>query len=331
MRGKFWLFVRALLLFPDEQVGWTGEAVRTGLQLLRGEGRWVLLSSSPPETCHLAAVRLKRRTGVPWVADLRDPWSFSHLRPRSALDLVHRLIERRTLRRADALVTVTQGWGRRLQALHPGVPCHVIPNGHDGAAITQSPPSFRITYTGKIDLVEQDPTPLIEGIRRWLETDLDAATTAQIRFHTYGDKASELRECLRRSGLEHVAGDTLDHSASLAAQADSSVLVLFAWRSDPDCVPAKLFEYLAARRAILVIGRPESEVARIVLDAGAGAVAPDAAEVQRVLTLWHCAWKTGAPLPGASPTTIEEHNFSRRADEYDSLLRDVIGRASGGR
>src|ERR1041385_882168 len=39
-----------------------------------------MLSSSPPDSVHLAAADVARQTGVPWVADFRDPWVGALLR-----------------------------------------------------------------------------------------------------------------------------------------------------------------------------------------------------------------------------------------------------------
>jgi hypothetical protein len=243
-------------------------------------------------------------------------------------------MERATLRCADALVTVTEGWRRRLRNLYPSLPCYTIPNGHDGIVVVPpaegglSEDGFRITYTGKIDLTQQDPAPLIEGLNKWLDGDPDAAATVRVSFHTYGDGAAVLERRIRESAPRQlVFADTLDHRSSLDAQRRSSVLVLFAWQSDPDWVPAKLFEYLAARRPILVLGSPDTEASRIVLEAGAGAVATNADEVHRVLAAWYSAWKIGATLPQASPAAIEAHDFRHRADEYDALLQDLLQRS----
>lgn len=62
-------------IFPDSKRGWIGPAVRLGLKLNREQKYDLLLSTSPPISAHVVALRLAARTGVKWVADFRDLWS----------------------------------------------------------------------------------------------------------------------------------------------------------------------------------------------------------------------------------------------------------------
>ena len=70
--------IRDFLAFPDENIGWYRAAVRKGKELLKNENFSIIYSTSPPETSHLIAKKLKIISGLPWIADLRDPWSNYH-------------------------------------------------------------------------------------------------------------------------------------------------------------------------------------------------------------------------------------------------------------
>src|SRR5437899_152112 len=61
-------------LIPDPYVTWAGRCRAAGARLLR-RGRFdAMLSTSPPDSVHLAASSLRERFALPWVADFRDPW-----------------------------------------------------------------------------------------------------------------------------------------------------------------------------------------------------------------------------------------------------------------
>ena len=85
-----------------------------------------VITTSPPESAHLIGHALRRR-GVPWVADVRDAWTFEPLRPAFPTRLQRRLderLERRCLGAADAVVCVSRaGGGRPARARHrePGL------------------------------------------------------------------------------------------------------------------------------------------------------------------------------------------------------------------
>jgi len=61
-------------LIPDLCSEWLPFAVARGLAIVRQTRCDALVSTSEPGVGHLAAWVLKRRTGLPWLADFGDPW-----------------------------------------------------------------------------------------------------------------------------------------------------------------------------------------------------------------------------------------------------------------
>jgi len=66
--------ILALLQIPDRYWGWYLPAIRRAEQFLRQENVDAIFSSGPPWTSHLVARHLKKKFGVPWLVDFRDPW-----------------------------------------------------------------------------------------------------------------------------------------------------------------------------------------------------------------------------------------------------------------
>ena len=60
------------LLVPDENVSWNLTAIPTAIRIVKREGIDVVITTSPPSSVHLVGAAVKRATGIPWVADLRD-------------------------------------------------------------------------------------------------------------------------------------------------------------------------------------------------------------------------------------------------------------------
>ncbi|MGA7303926.1 MAG: hypothetical protein WBW88_03590, partial [Rhodothermales bacterium] len=85
-------------------------------------------------------------------------------------------------------------------------------------------------------------------------------------------------------------------------------------------IPGKLFEYLAARRPILMIGPTDGDAANIVNDYDAGAVCDyeDADGLRQILTTWHHQHLDGTLEVGGRDIST----FSRRsqAGEFAGLL-----------
>ncbi|MCD6378829.1 glycosyltransferase, partial [bacterium] len=132
--GGFELFRRLgeFILLPDTYVGWTPFAYRAVSRLCRNKDFDVILSTSPPDSTHLAAGRLSRKYGIPWVVDFRDPWISLYL--RNPVTAVHRILHQKMERHAAAAdrVLVTTDWQRdKLLKLYPGCSVEKIANGYE--------------------------------------------------------------------------------------------------------------------------------------------------------------------------------------------------------
>jgi glycosyltransferase involved in cell wall biosynthesis len=337
LRGLGELY-RVITNFPDGQIGWYRAAVRRAEPLIATWRPDVILSSAYPATAHLVARSIARRYRISWVAEYRDPWTDSGSRRRPGpLYPVERWLEDRTVRDAAAIVTVSDSWAGLFRRRFPQIPVHVVPNGFDGSdyPADADPPTtgpLRVLYTGRL-YARQDPRPLLEALR---SLGADAARTIQMRF--VGRYLASVRDSARALGLLGTVvsvDQPVSHDAALRAQREAHALVMFlgddedvGWR------PAKLYEYLGARRPILMIGGTERHEARVVLRAcGAGVAADSASEIAALLRAWSAELATrGAVAYSADPACVA--GFERRAlavrlgTALRSVLADQAGTAS---
>src|SRR4051812_8105794 len=112
--------------------GWLPFALPRALSLAAERRFDCVVTTSPPQSAHLIGLALRGR-GLPWVADLRDGWTFDPPRPpwpTRGQDMADRALERVTLGRADRLVTVTAPIADDL-ARRLGRKVAVITNGFD--------------------------------------------------------------------------------------------------------------------------------------------------------------------------------------------------------
>ena len=71
---------------PDRYWGWYWPAIRCADDFLRRQPVDAVFSSGPPWISHLVARHVKRKFGIPWLADFRDPWASD--KPRQTTRLV---------------------------------------------------------------------------------------------------------------------------------------------------------------------------------------------------------------------------------------------------
>jgi hypothetical protein len=327
-------WVRSTFFIPDARIGWYPFAVRAGRGVLRSARPAVILSSAPPYTCHLVALRLHRITGLPWVADFRDSWvdwlSAAHRRglPRR----VELRMEGAVLREASAIVTVSRGVADDLLERHPE--CrdsrwHVLPNGYDPDDVDSvrsdragyGPEKLVITHTGTL-YGPRDPATLIHALEDLVAEGHPSARALRVRF--IGRLADRFRSRIEHSpatACVEVVG-YLSHREAIAQAKGSDALLLIV-----DQVPqsgailtGKLFEYLGLRRRILALA-PPGEAAEMVTTLRAGDVVnPGDVGGMRaaIVGIWE-RWRM-ARLSGPASTEVVRFTRRRLTGQLATLL-----------
>jgi hypothetical protein len=250
------------LLLPDSYAGWIGPALRAGRKILDEGDVELIYSSSPPDSSHLVARRLAAESGLPWVADFRDPWFNLHLKqPPSPLHAAwHRRAEARVLREAQ-VVAVTEGWRRHYADLTARAP-RLIRNGFDPAdfavveagADVEAGDEIHLLHTGKLSLT-RSARPFFAGLALLLERRPELRRRLRVTF--LGLRESDNESAAAELGLEDLVSfaDPVPHAESVARQAAADILLLIK-HDDPryrDLIPGKFYEYTAAGPPILAM------------------------------------------------------------------------------
>jgi glycosyltransferase involved in cell wall biosynthesis len=276
------------LLLPDAEVVWVPSAVRRAARIVRDRRIDLVLTTSPPVSVHLIGSIVARRTGVPWVADLRDSWLANpHRRYENRSVRAKRSVEERiartALRSVSGLAAVTDVIAAEARALAPaGVPAAVIANGCDfdefaGLAHRRGE-RMEVLHAGNF-FGNRSPRPFLLGLRALLDRRPDLRGVVRTRF-VGGFRESD-RAWAETLGL----GDALSiegflpHSEALRAMKAAAVLLLLIPESaglGVTVLSGKLYEYLAAERPMLAMVPPTGLAADVLRETGfAWIVGPD--------------------------------------------------------
>lgn len=344
IRSKKYRTVRPLLKFlyrryseivhyPDEERGWKPLAVEAADELLQKESVEAIISSSSPVTCHLIAEEIKNRHKIPWVADFRDLWTQNHNYPYS---LFRRTFERRleveTLLTSDALVTTSQPLAEELGMLHKKK-VYAITNGFDPEKMSDGKADltskFTVTYTGQI-YAKQDPSKLLVALKDLiLEGALDQAD-ANVRF--YGPENALLAEKIEECRLSAVVKqyDVVPREVSLQKQRESQVLLLLSFedRRQKGLYSGKIFEYLAARRPILVTGGFGNDVVETLInETNSGIYCSKAEDIKKALRELYSEYKShGRVNYEGNVEKISKYSYQEMAKKFAEILDNLSGR-----
>ena len=319
------LFYRILFHFPDQYIGWLPQAVRVGRKVIRDFKPDLIYASAMPFTSLMVASILGRQYHIPWVGELRDLWTenmnYSFPEWRREADA---WLERRTLHSAKALVTVSDSFADKLREKY-SQPVAVIMNGFDPndyplpcELLTPNPDILRIVYTGAVYPNFQDPSPLFEALQQMGA----AANSVRIVFYTrYSDLIESQAAKYGVSHLVEIHG-LVPYRQSLKTQKEADICLLLLWNNPAErgVLPAKLFEYLGARRPILAVGAVQNPAAVIVCEREAGFFSNDPAAIARKIA----GWQEQKLIEGAIPFLSEESNKGLSRQEQYTKLEEFL-------
>ena len=317
-----------LVTYPDAERGWQPFATRAGIKLLRNEPVDAMISCRPIIS-NIVARKLKERYYIPWVVDYTDPWSqntgYDYGPLRHRLD---RRLELKTVAHADALVSTSEPWAKRLKTLHTSKPVFTITHGFDPEEVN-SPPAeltekFTITYTGTIYTSSQDPVKLFHALRDLISDGILQREDIEVRF--YGRKVVWLEKEIENYGLSDVVRyyGQVPKETALKKQRESHLLLVLDWEDprEPGIYTYKIFEYMAARRPILATGGQSDDiVAKLLADTGTGWHAPTVDDIKTILDRLYQEYKLkGYVSYNGREAEINEYSHREMARKFAEIL-----------
>jgi glycosyltransferase involved in cell wall biosynthesis len=336
--GRFRHWVELWMATPDNAIGWCLPAIWTGWQVVRRERPAVLYTSGPPHSAHLVGLALKWLTGLPWVADFRDPWT---RRPWLASDLkrgpryrLQQMLERLVMRHCDRLVANTEPMAVDFRDCWqlPPAKCTAITNGYDPKALpprnlgpVPSRAPFTITHTGAL-YRRRDPRPLLRAIAILRDRGVIRPGDLLVNLTGHIDEQFQARDVVRDLQLDDFVSlnPPVSHAESCQALARSHVLLVI----QPDThlqVPGKLFEYVFFQRPILALTGPGA-TADLVRRYGLGLVVPaDQAEaIADAVADLHVRFKEGSFGDRGFSRALEAFHGERLTEQLATVFNEAV-------
>lgn len=332
------------LALPDRWMSWKWWAVPSALRIIRQQNVSAVWSTFPIATAHAIGIAVARRSGLPWVAEFRDPMWQGDYPPDPRVNQVWRELEQRVFAAASAVVVTTPGAVREYRERFPAFPRKrlvLIENGYDedtfsraGAKAPGERSSHRagdgpvtLLHSGIVYRSERDPSHLFAAIAALKAREALSGDDLQLVLRASGHEA-EYHTDIDRLGIADIVRlepaipylDALQEMLSVDA-----LLILQAANCNAQ-VPAKLYEYLRADRPILALTDPSGDTARTLEATRAGLIArlDSQAEIETALLRFIEQVRLG-DWRRAAPETVQLRSRERQTGEVARLLNEVCG------
>jgi glycosyltransferase involved in cell wall biosynthesis len=224
---------------------------------------------------HLIGLKLKKKNpSLRWIADFRDPWSewglLDSLMVGSMARARHRELEKKVLKLADEVTTITPFYERRFSSL-AGRPVKLFTNGFDADDFKnisyKKTDKFILRHVGIIN-EKCDPRPLMSAMHALMNEDQKFASHVQIEFigEVHGQFRIYVEENISLRSVTKFSGN-IPHKELISEYGSSSLLmlVLHGYKDAEGYMPGKLFEYIATGIPVLGVGPTNGDASDLLL------------------------------------------------------------------
>lgn len=263
---------------PDRWISWLPGATLWGMAMIRRYRPDVIWSTYPIATAHLIGAALHKHSGLPWVADFRDPMAQDGYPTDPKTWQSFKKIEENSIALASHSTFTTPSAVKTYQQRYPGnaKKISLLENGYDEesfAGCEAGPPLIpgviTLLHSGIVYPSERDPTCLFHALQKLFERGVISSSTFRMRFRAAVHE-DFLRDLSERHGLQEVIEilPTLPYGQALSEMLRSDGLLILQAANCNEQIPAKLYEYLRSGRPILGLTDPAGDTAWALKNAG---------------------------------------------------------------
>ncbi len=312
-------FLRLHTVAPDMRILWNPYLYRAALEELRTKKYDCILTTAPPHSTHLVAKKLKKRFGIPWLADFRDPWTkvfyLQQQKQNPVIRAINNRMERGVVGNADVNLIITKYIADEL----PNGNKVVLYNGYDQQdfekAEYRKSEKFRLKFIGKVTQ-GQDIAAAISAIEELRNDGLDKLEAVFIGTWNKG------QEPFGQSFIRYLPQQPHAEAVRQIVDAEALLLLINQYEGSKGMLTTKLFEYVGAKTPIVALGDTRGEANAVLRDYGAGKMFEynDAKNFKQEIGRLYRAWESGRAIRNQKDVA------SLSAREQTKELADILNR-----
>lgn len=263
--------------FPDRWISWWPHGVITCMHLVKKYRPSVIWSTYPVATAHLIAMTIKRLTGLPWLADFRDPMIQDGRSVPGVHQKIYQWVETKTIQHSSIGVFVTKSTTEHYARNYPWKSqgyWQMIQNGYDEDLFLACQDryqqqreiakgdSIKLVHSGILYSRGRNPSAFFKAIRSYL---LKGGGPVEITLRAPGTEI-DFHDWISSYGLQGVIKikPPISYVDAIEEMMQADALLLLQGSEFNRQVPAKSYEYIRAGHPILALTDAQGETAQFL-------------------------------------------------------------------
>ncbi|MCD4665940.1 MAG: glycosyltransferase [Bacteroidales bacterium] len=269
------LYIRANFFIPDARKGWNRFAINKAKEIILKNKIDAIITTGPPQSTHLIGHKLKMENNIPWIADLRDPWTnvyYNTFFPRTKrTKKAYKKLEDKVVKTADMVTVVSAGLKNEFAGRAKEI--EIIYNGFDESDFKDikiiQPSVFTLAYVGNfkpnqnIKMIWESLSEISKTIENF-KSDFKLLLTGNIDAGAAND--------LRKYDIDTLTEiqPFLPHDDAVSQMCNVSMLLFVVPEAVNNhlIITGKLFEYIASGTPILSIGPVDGDACKLLMETG---------------------------------------------------------------
>lgn len=275
------------LAIPDRWQSWILPAVSRAVIEHRKSPFDVIFATYPIPSALVIARLVAKLTGVPWIADLRDPITQEGFPKDPNVRRRLQNLERRVVGSASRVCLTTNASRDYYAAKYAKVPSafwQMIENGFDevrlgplleAPANDSSRERLRILHSGLVYAKDRNPEMLFLALGKLRRSGLVAPGSLSVVFRGSGQDKM-IRQLAAQHGVDDFVSvePAIPYADAVKEMCAADALLVLQGAGVDRQIPAKVYEYLYVGRPVIGLTTPDGSTGRLLLESGVQTVAP---------------------------------------------------------
>ncbi len=282
-----------------------------------------IIATGEPFILFIYASKLSKKYKIPWIADYRDGWSFNyhlnhHFLNRLLLKPFYKQLEKKYVKNACFLTTVSTPIQTELKKLLPSLPIHLVYNGYDSELFNFQ---FKKNNTTELTFIYQRIDIFFEAIHEYILE--NPHQKIKIDFYGIDNFKSSFSSLIKLyPKLEryiHVF-PKIPHQEILEKQSQADVLLLFAG-SAVDGSAAKIFEYFVLNKKILLVVNDNGTLFNLISKTNSGIICENKNDVKKAIQDLYYEWEINGEIKNHT-INFEEYSRNNQTQKLAELIHN---------